>query len=209
MRIIIVLAGLLAVSCGGKTIPVEIIREYTDARALYVKGDLPGALDRFLDIKRKAPRFESNLFMVGKTRFFLRETDAAIAEWKKLLAINPYHVDALRWQAEAYLVKRDPASAEALVESALAFDSENPELLLLAGKVKKAKKEFDVALEFYKKAMLFRERLAEAYIDSYEIYHQFGLTEQSNDMLDRATRLLDPESPLGKAVRLLEERKNK
>jgi tetratricopeptide (TPR) repeat protein len=199
MRIMLVIIILISISthaCVRQEISEAILSDYSEAKNLYIKGDLDTALQHFCAIKKKAPTFANNLFMIGKIYFFQKKYEEAEKTWTALMDRQPYHMDTVKWLARMYLQENKIEQAEPLVTRALAYNSDDPELLLLFAKVKANVKDYSTAIEFYKKALLFEERLVEAHIDLSDMYRSFGLTERACSELERALGLLDRKSAL-------------
>ena len=191
---------ILIFSCSEQKISLDLLTQYAEAKTLYIKGNLDEALPQFLAIKDKAPEFSSNSFMLGKLYFFKKNYDEAEKTWVETLNRNPNHIDTSKWLSRLYLIQDKAGEAENLVTEALRNSSEDPELLILMGKIKRAQKDFSSAIEFYIKAQAFEEKLAEAYIDLAEIYRVFGLGSRAERELEKALLLLGKESSLYRSI---------
>ena len=93
-----------------------------------------------------------------------------------------------------------PLAAEELVVAALADSAEDPELLILLGKSRRARNDLAGAIECYRKAQVLSEKLAEASLELAELYGQFGMSERAAQELERAAVLLSPDNSLSRAV---------
>jgi tetratricopeptide (TPR) repeat protein len=187
---------ILTPACSRQDISEAILADYREAKNLYIKGDLDTALQRFLWIKDKTPQFFNNLFMIGKIYFFQKKYADAEKTWTAIINRQPYHMDTVKWLSRMYLQRDNPERAESLITRALTYNSEDPELLLLYAKVKMNVKDYSTAIEFYKKTLLFEERLVEAHIDLCDVYRSFGLSERACLELEKALSMLDEESVL-------------
>jgi len=181
----------------------ETLSAYLEAKKIYLEGDLERALPLFQQLHRASPSFSNASFMLGKVYFFQGKPGEAEAVWKQTLARNPNHTDSRKWLCRLYLLNQQAQKAGELVSRALADDSEDPELLILLGKSQKALGNYSQAIEYYKKAQLCEEKLAEARLDLAEIYRGFGLSGQAALELERALRLLEEQSPLSAPIRSL------
>jgi len=191
---------LLSCSCSKQKISREILEEYVEAKTLYIKGNLDQALPKFKAINNKAPRFSSNSFMLGKLHFFNKNYKEAEEIWAETLKRNPDHLDTIKWLSRLYLIRDKAGKAESLVTGALGNSSEDPELLILMGKIKRAQSKLSAAIEFYIKAQAFEEKIAEAHIDLAEIYREFGLDQKAEQELEKAVYLLGEESSLSRSI---------
>ncbi len=199
-QILLMIMLILIFSCSEQKITHELLTQYAEAKTLYIKGNLDEALPLFLAIRDKAPEFSSNSFMLGKLYFFKKNHEEAEKTWLETLEQNPKHIDTVKWLSRLYLIQNKAEEAESLVVKALKNSSEDPELLILLGKIKREQKDFSLANEFYIKAQFFKEKLAEAYIDLAEIYGKFGLAGKAEQELEKALFLLGEESSLYKSI---------
>ena len=69
------------------------------------------------------------------------------------------------------------------------YSADDPELYILAGKMRKKEKRYLEAIEYYKKAFLFEDRIIDAHIDIAEIYEKFGITDKSRLHLKKAASI--------------------
>lgn len=192
-------AFMIFTSCGKQEEPLEnleLLNQYTRAKNYYIDGDIEKARELFLLLKDRAPGFIQALFMLGKCYFFGKEYAKAEEEWKSILQYNPQHLDSRKWLSRLLLMEGRGEEAEIILNESLHYTTEDPQIFLLLGKVKKAKREYSEAIEYYNKASLLISNLVEVYIDLAEIYREFGLREKTDYELSRALSLLDRDSPL-------------
>ncbi|MBA7658732.1 hypothetical protein ES703_66691 [subsurface metagenome] len=198
--IIFILVTALPLSCSRTELSRDLLQQYLRAKSSYIRGDVDEALEQFILIEQKVPHFSANSFMIGKIYFFKEDYRKAESTWSEALRYNTHHTDSAKWLSRLHLLEAQPDRAEDLITCALQNNSEDPELLILMGKIKWAQENFSQAIEFYKKAQLFEEKLAEARIDLAEIYRDFGLIDRTVPELERALQLLDQESPIYHSV---------
>jgi tetratricopeptide (TPR) repeat protein len=193
---------LLLASCARRSAsqpPEEVLQRYLLARSLYSEQRLAEALQVLLDEHGRAPAFAASSFLAGKIRFFQQDYDQARLFWEQTLAHNPGHLDTSKWLARLLLLQGEVEEAERLVAAALYSSAEDPELLILMGRIRRSRHDLAGAIEFYRKAQLFSERLAEASLELAELYYGFGLRDRAEQELSRAQALLSEGSSLSGA----------
>jgi tetratricopeptide (TPR) repeat protein len=215
------IAGLLTAACLGLQLvcfcakqsaqPVtdQSLHLYCSARKYYTEQRLDEALDLLLENYRSIPEFSANSFLIGKIYYFSNDPAQAELYWRRTLKFNSCHVDTRKWLARLLLQQGRIEEAEGVLEPGLAISSEDPELLILMGKVKRRDHDLAGAIELYTKSQAFGERLSEASIDLAEIYSSFGLEDRAKEELAKALNLVGEESSiflsLSTALEQLEE----
>ncbi len=194
---------LVFVSCVKNDIAQEALEKYMQAKTFYLNGDTEQALEKFTKIQKEYPNFHNNNFMIGKIHFFNKDYDTAKEIWTAILTQNPYHIDSNKWLTRLLLFQNDPKKAETLIARALEISSEDPELLQLMAKAKQAQNKLSQAIEFYKKSLLFKDKLVESHLDLAEIYRRFGLSEKAKEELEKAISLLDKDSSLYNPIKAI------
>ena len=204
----LVLAAVLAGSCARQPPPgvrQDSLQRYLEGRRLYNEQRFDEALHVLRDNHRRDPGFSGNSYLIGKIYFFSEDYAQARSYWETTLRGNPHHLDARKWLARLHLLEERPEAAEALIVTALADSAEDPELLTLLGKARRARGDLAGAIESYTKARVLAERLAEASLELAELYREFGMPERAAAELERAAALLPEGSSLSRAVRTAAE----
>ena len=205
-------AGLLTAACLGlqlvcfcakqsaQPITEQTLHHYCTARKYYSEHRLEEALDLLLDNHRSAPEFSANSFLIGKIYYFTNDPARAEKYWLHTLKHNANHVDTRKWLARLLLQQSRIEEAERVLEPGLAISSEDPELLILMGKVKRRDQDLAGAIEMYLKSQAFAERLSEAWIDLAEIYNSFGLEDRAKAELEKALNLVGEQSSISPSL---------
>jgi tetratricopeptide (TPR) repeat protein len=193
----------LVCSCARQPAPPyteKTVGRYQAAREYYAEHNLSAALRLVLENHREAPGFTANSFLAGKIYYFENDHERAERFWRHTLGINAYHLDSRKWLARLLLQQGRIEEADEVLAEALSVSSEDAELLILMAKVKRRRQDLAGAIELYRKAQAFAERLAEASMDLAEIYYGFGLRDRAREELEKARMLLDQDSFLSSSI---------
>ena len=205
-------AGLLTAACiclqfvcscakqSAQPITEQSLHRYCTARKCYSEQRFDDALDLLLNNFRSAPEFSANSFLIGKIYYFTKDPVQAERYWRHTLKFNSHHVDTRKWLARLLLQQGRIEEAECVLEPGLAISSEDPELLILMGKVKRRNQDLAGAVELYQKSQAFSERLSEASIDLAEIYNSFGLDDRAKEELEKALNLVGKQSSISPSL---------
>ena len=206
------IAGLLTAACvclqlvcfcakqSAQPVTEQSLHRYCTARKYYSEHRLDDALDLLLKNHRSAPEFSANSFLIGKIYYFNNDPSQAEHYWRHTLKFNSHHVDTRKWLARLLLQQGRIEEAECVLEPGLAISSEDPELLILMGKVKRGDQDLAGAIELYLKSQAFSERLSEASIDLAEIYNSFGLEDRAKEELEKALDLVGEHSSISPSL---------
>ena len=206
------IAGLLTAACvclqlvcfcakqSAQPVTEQSLHRYCTARKYYSEHRLDDALDLLLKNHRSAPEFSANSFLIGKIYYFNNDPSQAEHYWRHTLKFNSHHVDTRKWLARLLLQQGRIEEAECVLEPGLAISSEDPELLILMGKVKRSNQDLAGAIELYLKSQAFTERLSEASIDLAEIYNSFGLEDRAKEELEKALYLVGEHSSISPSL---------
>ena len=206
------IAGLLTAACvclqlvcfcakqSAQPVTEQSLHRYCTARKYYSEHRLDDALDLLLKNHRSAPEFSANSFLIGKIYYFNNDPSQAEHYWRHTLKFNSHHVDTRKWLARLLLQQGRIEEAECVLEPGLAISSEDPELLILMGKVKRSNQDLAGAIELYLKSQAFSERLSEASIDLAEIYNSFGLEDRAKEELEKALDLVGEHSSISPSL---------
>ncbi|MBN1834381.1 MAG: tetratricopeptide repeat protein, partial [Spirochaetales bacterium] len=149
----------------GRACREECVQRYVEGRRLYSEARLEEALAVLLENQRRDPDFSENSHLIGKIHFFRGDYARAREAWDSTLERNPHHLDSRKWLARLHLLEGRPEVSEALVVAGLADSAEDPELLILLGKSRRAQDDLAGALECYRKAQTLAERVVEASLE--------------------------------------------
>jgi tetratricopeptide (TPR) repeat protein len=206
------IAGLLTAACvclqlvcfcakqSARPIKEQSLQRYCTARKYYSEQRLNDALNLLLVNHKSAPEFSANSFLIGKIYYFNNDPAQAERYWLHTLKLNTHHLDTRKWLARLFLQQNRIEEAEGVLSKGLAISSEDPELLILMGKVKRRNQDLAGAIELYLKSQAFSERLSEASIDLAEIYTSFGLTDRAEEELKKALVLVGEESSISPSL---------
>lgn len=178
----------------------ETLERYLAARALYAESRFDQALSLLEDNEPAAAGFAANSFLIGKIHFFREDYDQAQRTWERTLQTHPHHLDTRKWLVRLHLLREQPAQAGQVLTPAFADSAEDPELLILLGRVLRQKGELAGAIEALSKAQVFAERSAEACLELAEIYHGIGLADREREQLQRAGSLLAQDGALSASI---------
>jgi tetratricopeptide (TPR) repeat protein len=211
-------AGLLTAACfcsqlvcfcakqSVQPVTEQDLQRYCTARKYYSEQRLDDALNLLLKNHRSAPEFSANSFLIGKIYYFNDDLEQAERYWRYTVTVNPHHLDTRKWMARMYLQQDRIEEAEQVLTPGLSISSEDPELLILMGKVKRRNQDLSGAIELYLKSQAFGERLSEASIDLAEIYYSFGLSDRAEEELKKALILLGEDSGMTSSLYAASER---
>ena len=203
----IVLAVLLiAVSCAPVPDSTERLALYGRAKSLYLQGSIEEAKPLFRKIYETYPEFHQAGLMYGKACMLSGDTGEAKKVFELLLQDHPGYPEAKLWQIRNLLNTGDAKEAGVLLNRALEKDSRDPRLLSLSGVIHETEKEYQQAIESYRKALLFEEELARTRLRLARLLFRFGLDREAALEIRKALAVLPEESILGKSVQEVLER---
>jgi tetratricopeptide (TPR) repeat protein len=203
------LAALLIAACGSYAPSQGDLHAYLEARELYLKGDAEAAVPRLEALVSRARRFHQARFLLGKALFLSNRHPEAVRSFDSLLQRYPRYADASLWRARALLAAGSLAEAEEALTEALAFSSEDPRFLHAAGSLWESRGDYQKALEYYQRAAVSSNELAETYLAIGKIYSRFRVYDKSLEYIDRSLGLLDEASLLRRPVMELKKRVQK
>ncbi len=202
MQLIILYFIFILASCSSGT-GADIVLKYKTAKNLYVKGEMEESVSVLSEIEKTDPDFLPALFLSGRIHYFMNKSETAEIKWKEVLKRNRNHIQAGKWLIKLYISENRINEAEVLLFRMFKLSSEDPELMILAGKLNKNRKKYLEAIEYYKKAFLFEDKLIDAHLDTAEIYSLFGLKEKSLIQLEKAAEIGGKGHELYKPVKSL------
>lgn len=187
-------------SCSPSVPSEQAATRYVEGKRQYQNGDYRAARDIFVSVHHDYPHFFQNSVMLGKSCFFLGETDEAISYLEEVAEKRPEHIDAVKWLCRSYLAAGNPQKAIEYVQKSLALSSEDYELQFLLAKAYRADGHIDKALTAYSRAEASLQRGVELYIETGELYRSLGLWEPSLRQFKKAADFAGPESSLRPAL---------
>jgi tetratricopeptide (TPR) repeat protein len=113
---------------------------------------------------------------------------------------NPANVELLVDMGEAYGMRYDYASAERCFEKAVRVAPRREDVLIIAGTRCRGFQRYEMARNYFERAMSEPEPSPDTYVKLAEIYERFRLVDEACGLVDRALRL-DPACALASLVR--------
>ena len=202
----IILLIIILTSCSQGDSP-EILTELKNAKSLYIKGETDTALSLLERIEEEKPDFIPALYLSGKIYILKNNPDKADEKWRKIIKESPCHIQAGKQLIKLCTNQKRYEEAEAILIRLFEFSADDPELLILAGKLRKSEGRFLEAIEYYSKSFLFEDRIMDAHIDIAEIYGRYGLSDKSELHLEKAAAIGGGEHELYEPVMSVLEKK--
>ncbi len=185
---IVLIITLIFYSCPLSEKP-DLISEFKTANSLYIKGKTAEALSILERIENKAPSFHPSLFLSGKIHFLDSRPKKAEEKWRKAVSGTPIHIQSGKWLCRKYIAENRNMEAEKLLFRLFKVSDADPELLIIAGKIRKNEGRYLEAIEYYKKAFLFEDKLIEAHLDIADIFYHFGIRDKALIHLKKAASI--------------------
>jgi len=194
------LFALVVLGCGSSDPSENAIRAYLEAKELYLRGDVRGAVTQLETLVARAGRFHQARFLLGKALFMSGRQEEAAESFASLLKDYPRYADAALWHARALMASGSREEAEWALSEALAFSSEDPRFLYAAGSLWESRGEYQKALDYYQRAAVSGNEIGEIYLSIGKIYNRFRVYEKSLEYLDKCLGVLDQDSLLYRPV---------
>ncbi len=185
---IVLIITLTLYSCPLSEKP-DLNSEFKTANSLYIKGKTTEALSILEVIEKKDPSFSPGLFLSGKIHFIDNRPKKAEEKWRKAVSGTPIHIQSGKWLCRKYIAEKRNMEAEKLLFRLFRASDADPEFLIIAGKLRKNEGRYLEAIEYYKKAFLFEDKLIEAHLDIAEIFCLFGIRDKSLIHLKKAASI--------------------
>ena len=195
-------------SCAQRAPTEGQLKAYGEAKASYAAGNLAEA-ERTLLPLTTGSSFPQARFLLGKTRFFLGNLDAAIAGFRDLGARFPRYHESAIWLARSCLQEGKIDESDRIVQELLANDSGDSRLYYLAAMIRVSRGDFEEALGFLERSSESGEEIAKSCFESARLYCRFGQDEKAVERLKRADAMLSPTSPMRETVAALLRRLGK
>jgi tetratricopeptide (TPR) repeat protein len=146
--------------------------------------------------------------LYSKALFFCSRFDEAAETLESLLTDYKHYTEAEIWLVRTHIQLENVAEAKLLGEEVLSRSPEDPRILGLLARISYIEDDYQRALEYYGKAILFEEELAINRIELAKIYSALLNPEQARVQLERSLILLSNDSPLRSGIRLLLEQES-
>ena len=185
----ILILMLLIISSCNQYNDADIIPEYRRAKTLFIKNRPKEALTVLERIEEKDPFFLPGLYLSGRIYFINSNYEKAETKFKKIIQKSPCHFQAGKQLLRLYVYQKEFSKAEDIFLKLVKYSWEDPELLMLAGKLWKCEEKYLEAIEYYSKAFLFEEKMIDAHIDIAEIYKKYGISDKARDHLKKAAAI--------------------
>ena len=189
MFAIFLLLIIMTLSSCSQYPPDKNLSELKLANSMYIKGENDTALSILEKIENRDPDFAPALYLSGKIYLKKNNKDKAESRFKKIIKKNPYHIQSGKQLLSLFISRKNFIGAEELFFKLYEYSADDPELYILAGKLRKEEERYLEAIEYYKKAFLFEDRIMNAHIDIAEIYENFGITDKSVMHLEKAASI--------------------
>ncbi len=145
----------------------------------------------------------------GKAEFFSERYEEAENTLKKLLKRTENYYEAEIWLLRCLVQLDNIDAAAALGEDILSRAPEDPRVLGILASIAAVKNDYQKAIEYRSRSILFEEELALNRIELAKIYSGLLNPQIASQQLERALELLSSESPLRQAVTDLLEKTEK
>jgi tetratricopeptide (TPR) repeat protein len=169
---------------------------YRRAVALDASGQTDKALEDYSAAIKADPK--SSLAFLGRGVLLAvrkRAYDRAIADFDRVLALEPDNVEALVSRGDAFSLLGDPGRAMADLNRAVALAPGNATVLVARGQVESRRGNLAGAMRDYEAALKADPRNAGAMIDLAAIHSMQGRPKPAIELLDRAIAI-DDRNPL-------------
>jgi putative PEP-CTERM system TPR-repeat lipoprotein len=147
-------------AAAAKTSPGSVLVTYTHALLDYSQGKYAEALEALQKVLRVAPDHLPTILLAGATEMNLGATQQAEQHLRKYLESNPDNVFARKLLAQTLLKSAQPDDAVAALAPALKGDSQDAQLLALAGESYMQVKDFKNASSYFEKASALTPKAA-------------------------------------------------
>jgi len=181
------------IEAGRKASPNSLAVTHVQALVDYTEGKYPAARESLQKILKSAPEHLPSILLAGAVELNLGANGQAESHLRKYLAADPNNLYARKLLAQALLKGAQPGDAVATLAPAI-DNTNDPQLLALAGE------SYMQAREFGKATALF-EKAAKLAPDAAVVHTSLGLSRLSQgDSVQAITELqraaeLDPKSP--------------
>lgn len=182
------------------------VEAYTNAKKLYLSGDLAKALEAVSAENFTTKRGHQALLLKAKILFLQGDTDTPAKILSDLVDEHPEYTEARIWLARTLLARGDPTAAESALTRAMEFNPDDPRILSLMGNVREILKDYRQATEYYSCAALYADDLARTEISLAQIYYRFGQRDQALAHIRRAQTLVSDNSVLRRPLKEAEKR---
>ena len=159
-----------------------------DAAKLAKSGDLKGALEQLDRIIAAGPNPEA-LMQRGHLHLNSGKSEAALADFKAVLGIDPTRLQAIFGLAQAHHQKGLWQEAEKAATDYLKSEKRNARAFALRGNSRLQQKVYDKALRDLQAAVHLQNDLPMAYFDMGRVYQAQGDEERTRRMTQRACAL--------------------
>lgn len=181
------------------SIPEKAYNDYSVAVAFYMKGDNEKAIRILEQILNKYPHFYEVSAFYGRVLFYSERYSEAIICLENLLQ-DSVNIDSAKLLARAYLRENDADNAGKVIEKALEYSSEDPELLYLSARYRIASNDPKEALALLTAACSHMERQIEIPLELASLYMHYGLYSDAADLVEQYLNVLKTGHPLKRSI---------
>lgn len=181
---------------------------YLSAKQRYAAGDLVGSETLLADILRSDRDFSQARLLLGKSQLLLGKFLEAETTLHTLVQDVPAYREAHLWWLRSLIQLERTGEARAALEGLLAWDPDDPRLLLLMAEVAALDGITEEMIAMHARASLYADELARGALRMGRAFYALGEVSRARLAVAEAGRLIAPDSILRSAVaelaRLLE-----
>ncbi len=182
---------------------------YFRAVSAYERADFGLCLELTSVLSKGNRSFHQAGLLKAKAEFFSKRYEEAEESLEKLLKRKENYYEAEIWLLRCLVQLEDLDGALFLGEDILSRAPEAPRVLGILASIAAVKKDYQKAIEYRSRSILFEEELALNRIELAKIYSGLLNPQLASQQLERALELLSSESQLRQAVTELLEKTEK
>jgi tetratricopeptide (TPR) repeat protein len=201
LRCIFSLSIFCFLSCDA-SIPDKAFQKYSEAVGLYIEGDNERALKLLKQLHKHYPHFNEASEFYGRVLFYSEKYSEAILCLEKSLQ-DSMNIDSAKLLARCYLRQNEAGKAESILEKAVKFSSEDPELLYLTARCRIALNDPKEALVLLTAACSLMERQIEIPLELAALYMRYGLQSEAAGLVEQYMNVLEAGHPLKESMKRL------
>ena len=145
---------------------------------------------------RNTPDNPTDALKYAKTCFLQNNPEKALSLLLSIVEKHPRQNEAYLWLIRAFLQTGKIHEAEELGEELLRADPADPRILSLLGVCREEQGDYQQAISFYRKAIVFKEELAVNHLRLGRLYYQTGNLQSAETELNHARCLLGKDTIL-------------
>lgn len=167
-----------------------------------MEGELENAISLLDQLHNDYPRFNEASQFYGRVLFYSEHYEQAILCLENSIQYS-VNIDSSKLLARSYLRQKEAEKAEIILNKALKYSAEDPELLFLRARCRTALNDPEEALALLTAASSLMERQIEIPLELAALYMRYGLKSEAAAIVDRYLNVLDAEHPLKESMKRL------